>query len=223
MTGGAAGAAGAAGPAVRWLLSDVGGVLELVDDAAWPGRFRARWAERLGMTTDDFSARLAAADLPDASRQTGVVDRYWGAIGAALELGADQLAVMRADFWDAYCGTLNQPLYDFLAGLRGTIGLAILSNSGDGAREEEERRFRFSAVFDPICYSHEIGVNKPDPEAFRITLERLGADPEEVFFVDDVPENIEAARALGIGAHLHVDTDETIRVLDAVVRGSSRE
>lgn len=78
-------------------------------------------------------------------------------------------------------------------------------------------------MFDPICYSHEIGVNKPDPEAFRITLERLGADPEEVFFVDDVPENIEAARALGIGAHLHVDTDETIRVLEAVVRGSSRQ
>lgn len=223
VSGGTDGAAGAAGPVVRWLLLDVGGVLELVDDAAWPGRFRARWAERLGMTTDDFSDRLVAADLPDASRQTGVVDRYWGAIGSALGLSADQLAVIRADFWDAYCGTLNQPLYDFLAGLRGTIGLAILSNSGDGAREEEERRFRFSAVFDPICYSHEIGVNKPDAEAFRITLERLGADPDEVFFVDDVPENIEAARALGIGAHLHVDTDETIRVLDAVVRGSGRQ
>jgi len=217
-----AGTAGASVPAVRWLLLDVGGVLELVDDAAWPGHFRARWAERLGMTTDDFSARLVAADLPDASRQTGVVDRYWGAIGTALGLSAEQLAVMRADFWDAYCGTLNEPLYDFLAGLRGTIGLAILSNSGDGAREEEERRFRFSAVFDPICYSHEIGVNKPDAEAFRITLDRLQATPAEVLFIDDVPENVAAARALGIGAHLHVDTDETIRVLDAVVRGSGR-
>lgn len=219
MTGGPVGATGSA---VRWLLLDVGGVLELVDDAAWPGRFRARWAERLGMTTDDLSARLVAADLPDASRQTGVVDRYWGGIGSALGLSADQLAAMRADFWDAYCGTLNQPLYDFFAGLRGTIGLAILSNSGDGAREEEERRFRFSAVFDPICYSHEIGVNKPDPDAFRITLDRLQANADEVFFVDDVPENIEAARALGIGAHLHVATDETIRVLGAVVRGSRR-
>jgi putative hydrolase of the HAD superfamily len=214
------GTAGAPWAAARWLLLDVGGVLELVDDAAWPGHFRARWAERLGMTTDDFSARLVAADLPDASRRTGVVDRYWGGIGTALGLSVDQLAAMRADFWDAYCGTLNEPLYDFLAGLRGTIGLAILSNSGDGAREEEERRFRFSAVFDPICYSHEIGVNKPDPEAWRTALRQMGASPDEVFFVDDVPENIEAARALGIRAHLHVDTDETIRVLRAVVQGS---
>lgn len=174
------------------------------------------------MTADDFSARLVAADLPDAARETGVVDRYWGGIGTALELSALQLADMRADFWDAYCGTLNQPLFDFVAGLRGTVGLAILSNSGDGAREEEERRFAFSAVFDPICYSHEIGVTKPDPEAWRSALRQMRASPDEVFFVDDVAENIEAARAVGIRGHLHVATEETIRVIAAAVRGSGR-
>ncbi|WP_240347237.1 HAD-IA family hydrolase [Curtobacterium sp. 24E2] len=128
---------------------------------------------------------------------------------------------MRADFWDAYCGSLNEPLFDFVAGLRGTVGLAILSNSGDGARQEEERRFGFSAVFDPICYSHEIGVTKPEPEAFRIALDQLAAAPEDVLFVDDVPENIEAARAMGIRVHLHAETADTIAAIRAVVGGAA--
>ncbi len=205
------------GGGVRWLLLDVGGVLEQVDDAAWPGQFRTRWAAAFGMTDEEFSARLSNADLPDAARRTGVDDEYWGTIGAALGASAEVLASMRADFWDAYCGTLNQPLFDFLAGLRGQVGLAILSNSGDGAREEEERRFGFSAVFDPISYSHEIGVTKPEPEAFRIVLDRLDAAPADVLFIDDVPENIEAARAMGIRAHLHEATADTIAAIRAAM------
>lgn len=205
------------GGGVRWLLLDVGGVLEQVDDAAWPGQFRRRWAAAFSLTDEEFSARLSNADLPDAARRTGVDDEYWGRIGAALGASAEVLASMRADFWDAYCGTLNQPLFDFLAGLRGQVGLAILSNSGDGAREEEERRFGFAAVFDPICYSHEIGVTKPEPEAFRIVLDRLDAAPADVLFIDDVPENIEAARAMGIRTHLHEATADTIAAIRAAM------
>ncbi|WP_240347236.1 hypothetical protein [Curtobacterium sp. 24E2] len=66
------------GGGVRWLLLDVGGVLEMVDDAAWPGQFRTRWAAAFGLTDEEFSSRLSDADLPDAARRTGVDDEYWG-------------------------------------------------------------------------------------------------------------------------------------------------
>lgn len=204
-------------PEVRWLLLDIGGVLELVDDADWPRRFRDRWAARLGLTPEEFDRRQADADLPDSARRSGVEQEWWTGLGAAVGASGALLAEMRADFWDAYCGTANTELLDALAGLQGRVGLAILSNSGDGAREEEERRYGFSRLFDPIRYSHETGLSKPDPRAFKSALAALDAAPQEVLFVDDVPANVDAARALGIRAHLHEGNPGTLAAIRAAL------
>jgi putative hydrolase of the HAD superfamily len=198
---------------IRWLLLDIGGVLEVVDDQGRSETFAARWAPALGLTPEQFSDRVAAADLPDATRRTGVAEAYWHGVGAAVGASPEQLASMRADFWDEYCGVADEQLLSYLSGLRGRVGLALLSNSGDGAREEEERRYGFSRLFDPICYSHELGVSKPDPDAFRLALERMDAQAASVFFVDDVGENVAAARAIGMRAHLHVETRSTIAAI----------
>lgn len=205
---------------VHWLLFDVGGVLERVDDAAWPARFLATCADRVGLSPDELSARVRAAGLPDSTIRSGVQEAYWAAFGAAIDADDATLAALRADFWDAYCGTANDVLLGEARSLRGRVGLAILSNSGDGAREEEERRYGFGAVFDPICYSHELGVRKPDPRAFALALEAMGAEPGEVLFLDDLPANVAAAEAVGIRAHLHVDDDETLAVIRAAVADS---
>jgi FMN phosphatase YigB (HAD superfamily) len=199
---------------VTWLLLDIGGVLELVDDATWPEEFARRWERRLGLEAGEYDRRLAAVELPDATRSPGVADRYWREVATALGADEPARAEMVADFWDAYCGRRNDVLLDHLATLRGRVGLAILSNSGDGAREEEERRYAFSELFDPILYSHEIGVVKPDEDAFRITLSTLGAQPGEVFFIDDASHNVESAQRLGIRAHLYIDAASAIDAIE---------
>ena len=49
-------------------------------------------------------------------------------------------------------------------------------------------------------------VMKPDPQYFRIALERFGLKPEKCFFVDDSPPNVESALCCGIsGAVFHGD------------------
>ena len=202
---------------VRWLLFDVGGVLETADDDRWPGEFVARWAGHLGLGVEEFEARVETAGLPDASTRSGVEDEFWQRYGAAVGADAHALAAMREDFWDAYCGEANTPLLDFVRGLDARVGRAILSNSGDGARREEERRFGFSEIFDPICYSHEIGVNKPDPGAFHVALSAMAAAPRDVVFVDNLQANIDAARQLGITGVLHVDNASTTAAITALL------
>ena len=51
-------------------------------------------------------------------------------------------------------------------------------------------------------FSYELGLHKPDERIYRVVLERLNAQPAECFFLDDRPENVEAARAVGIDAHV---------------------
>ena len=46
---------------------------------------------------------------------------------------------------------------------------------------------------------------KPDPEIYRILLERFNLKPEECVFIDDFPKNIEAARKAGMNGIVFTD------------------
>ncbi len=199
---------------MKWILYEIGGVLEVVDDGRWPDVLRETWGVRFGLKVDEVRSRMRDADLPDMSLRTGVADEYWRKLGVALRATPTDVATMHSEFWDAYCGVANTALLDHARSLRGRAGLAILSNSGDGAREEEERRFGFSSIFDPICYSHEQGVAKPDPGSYTMALQRMGASPEEVLFIDDNEGPVFGVRQCGIRAELHVRNETTIAAIE---------
>ncbi|MFE6995551.1 HAD family hydrolase [Microbacterium sp. NPDC057659] len=201
--------------AKKWILFDIGGVLEVVDDDAWQEQWWQRWCTHTGLERPDFDARVEGAELPEIDVKAGLEAEFWQRLGTALALDADDRDAMRADFWDAYCGTANTELIEFARSLRGRAGLAILSNSADGAREEEERRYGFSEIFDPICYSHEQGVNKPDPQAYLLALQKLDADAADVLFIDDRQHSIDGAAAVGIRGVLQRDNALTIAAIEA--------
>lgn len=210
---------------VKAVVFDIGGVLERVDDDAWPEVWIGRWERRMNLPAGHVLARLAQhespGDLTTGDLTTGGMteaqmrQRY----AEALELDDAQADQMMAEMWDAYCGELDVELRDFVAGLRPAYTTAILSNSADGARREEQRRFGFEDLVDVIVYSHEVGLAKPDPAVFRLTEERLGVAPHEIVFLDDVPGHVHAARGLGWHAVRHVDSARSIleiqRLLDA--------
>jgi putative hydrolase of the HAD superfamily len=63
----------------------------------------------------------------------------------------------------------------------------------------------YDDLFDVSCYSAEMRVAKPDPDYFRIAVERIGARAEEVLFVDDRSDNVDGARQAGLAAvHWHM-------------------
>lgn len=60
----------------------------------------------------------------------------------------------------------------------------------------------YDALFDVSCYSHDLGAAKPDPVYFERAVERIGVEPGEVLFVDDLADNVASARSVGlIGVH----------------------
>lgn len=56
--------------------------------------------------------------------------------------------------------------------------------------------------FEQRFFSCELRRIKPEPEAYEEVVRALGAQPSEIVFFDDRPPNVEAARRLGIQAHL---------------------
>lgn len=60
------------------------------------------------------------------------------------------------------------------------------------------RKMGYYDLFSPLLLSYEIGVKKPNPEAFRILLKTLNLPASSVLFIDDRTENVEAAKKEGI-------------------------
>ena len=74
----------------------------------------------------------------------------------------------------------------------------------------QRQRFEFLSWLDGIVVSGDEGVIKPDLRIFRILLERYAIAAEEAVFIDDNPENAEAAAALGIHG-IHFQSPEFLR------------
>ena len=68
--------------------------------------------------------------------------------------------------------------------------------------------------FDAVVLSEHEGIRKPDPEIYLIAAKKLGEPPEACVFVDDVPRNVEGARAVGMAGVLHKDAAITIPKLE---------
>lgn len=85
---------------------------------------------------------------------------------------------------------------------------AILTNN---VKEWEDWREMVDAhIFDLVVDSSHVGMRKPDPAIYRLTCERLGIHTHDAAFVDDIPANVDGARAVGLHAIRFTTTDEVL-------------
>jgi putative hydrolase of the HAD superfamily len=125
---------------------------------------------------------------------------YWQKVahGAGFELTPDRLSAFHHHdslMW----ANLNAPMLAWAAALQAAgIKTAILSNMGEVNLAYMRRNFDWLSGFTHLTWSCELRTAKPDPAIYQHTLDRLGVQPAEAIFIDDIPANIAAARALGI-------------------------
>jgi epoxide hydrolase-like predicted phosphatase len=128
--------------------------------------------------------------------------------GLERELGhRPTLHRFREIYFEALHG--NEPMLDLMRELaqRG-YRLAILTNN---VREWEElwrAKLPLDEIFELIVDSAWVGMRKPDPAIYELTLDRLGGlEAGRCLFVDDNELNVEAARKLGMQA-VHFRSNE---------------
>lgn len=108
----------------------------------------------------------------------------------------------------------NGELLDVLSDLGPGVRVAVLSDNGPVLLDRIDRVLgHWRPRFEQIIFSYEIGVLKPARKAFDHALERLAIPASRTVFLDDRPDNVEAADRLGIRAHLYTGVPETRRIL----------
>ncbi|MDO4706825.1 MAG: YjjG family noncanonical pyrimidine nucleotidase [Porphyromonadaceae bacterium] len=69
--------------------------------------------------------------------------------------------------------------------LKGRYRICILSNGFASVQYDKLERSGLMPYVDAVVLSDEVGVHKPDPEIFRIALERMGCVAEESLMIGD--------------------------------------
>ena len=199
---------------IQAVVFDIGGVLEITDPGQ-PG-------PHLGTHP---RPRPGGNELPAGRGGRGRGGgRHFRAAGrpayrGLLGLDAGQLRTFLADLWTEYLGTLNTELAAFFASLRPRYRTGIISNSFVGARHREEQCYGFAGMTDLIVYSHKAGLCKPDPRIYQLACDGLAVPQAGTVFLDDLPENVAAARQAGMRAVLFRRTGQAIADIQALLDG----
>lgn len=195
---------------IRAVVFDIGGVLELVDE---PAPWVSAWEDRLGLPEGGLRDRVTTI-WQQGRIGTATFEQIEAATARVLDLGRHDSQRLWEDVWEWYLGRPNEPLLDHFDMLRTRCRTAILSNSFVGARERENERYGYGTRCELVVYSHEEGLEKPDPRSYLLVCDRMGIQPTDVIFVDDVDANIIAARELGMRGVLFQDADQTIAEIE---------
>ena len=76
------------------------------------------------------------------------------------------------------------------------------------------KNYGVADYFERIFLSQEMHLQKPDAEIFNEVLRQTGIRAEDSIFIDDLPENCEAARSVGIQAFQNTNFDDWELFLD---------
>lgn len=204
---------------IEAFVFDCGGVLLRDGDE----RAYRRWEQRLGLSEGELKRRLWAGE-PWIRAERGELSEaeFWRQAGAALGLSTgQQIDRLARDLWESW--QVDRQVLATVDKARRRYRVAMLSNATDVLEDQLAQRYGVADRFELIVNSSHEGVAKPDAAIYRILLDRLELEAEQVVFIDDLPENVSAAAELGMHVIWFVGPDELRRQLAGYLDGDAED
>ncbi|QSQ18362.1 HAD family hydrolase [Myxococcus landrumensis] len=180
---------------VKAVLLDLGNVLVFHDNVLLFSRLGAC----AGMQPHEVSQRLMGAGWTAANRglldAEGIRQSVCGALNMKLPMAEF------APLWSSHF-TPHEAVLPRVESLVGKVKLVLVSNTNALHAAYLRPRLPLLKHFTSLVMSCDVGSVKPEPDIYRIALERAGCEPGEAAFFDDLPEFVEAANAMGMRGHL---------------------
>ncbi len=173
-----------------------------------------RMLDFTALTPDQMSERSRDLEYKLYLGEIGEQE-FWNSVISRFKMQQDNFTVeeLRQGYYDSY--TVYDEVLELIRKTRYGFTHALLSNMGADMSGRIRIEHGANALFNPILFSHEIGIRKPDPKAFLLMLERLNLTAEQTLFIDDIQRNIEAATKLGINTIWFEDRESGVNKVRA--------
>jgi epoxide hydrolase-like predicted phosphatase len=139
-------------------------------------------------------------------------DEYLTRVGALLGRPADEI-----DAITSARRVRNERMIRLARSLHPEYKVALLSNVGRGVISETFTSNELRELFDAVVLSSEVGIVKPHADIYELVATRLGLSCEECIMIDDIPVNIEGAKAVGMQGIVCTDTEQLERDLKTLL------
>jgi epoxide hydrolase-like predicted phosphatase len=194
------------------IIWDLGGVILRTEDFS----YREKWEKRLGMDTWGLANLIFGSEASKlASAGKASIDDIWIAIQEKLGLNDEEMDQLKVDFFAG--DYMDESLLSFIRRLKNSYKMGLITNAWPDVRYWLEKKWNIADIFDHIVISAEVGLLKPDPEIYFLSLQGLDVKPGEAIFIDDFKENVEGARAVGMQAIQFQDPAKVIVELKEIL------
>lgn len=180
---------------IKAIVFDIGGVLIRTEDRTGREMLEENYQLPPGGVDD-----LVFNSKPAAESTVGLVERemIWQHVAEQLSLTPHELQAFKTAFWQG--DQIDRKLLEYLESLKNTYITALLSNAWMGTRNYLANKLKIieGITVDHLLISSELGAAKPNKKIYQILAETLQCSFDQILFVDDFMENIQAAQELGI-------------------------
>ena len=179
---------------VKAVVFDIGNVLM---DFGWKAYLEKQWPDDPAMREELANATFLSEEWQEGDRRDMTAEEWtvrYIKNAPHLEKEIRQICTHLRDIFSVYPYTRSWIRTMKKMGYR----VYYLSNYARTAFEQTEDMLDFTEEMDGGLFSYREELAKPNPDFYRLLCERYDLDPKEVFFFDDLEENVEAARRAGM-------------------------
>jgi epoxide hydrolase-like predicted phosphatase len=188
------------------LLFDLGGVVIDIDfDRAF-----TVWAQHSQLTSEEIK-KFFTFDDPYQRHERGEISAsaYYDHLAATLQLDTDHAHI--ADGWNSIFVREISGTTEAIRAMRKQIPCYAFTNTNAAHMAAWTTMFpSVASSFDRIFASHQMGLRKPERQAFDHIAQAIAVAPRSILFFDDLLENVQAAAAAGLQA-IHVRSPDDVR------------
>ena len=186
---------------IRALFWDVGGVL-LTN--AWDHEQRDLAIARFGIDRAEFEARHKEL-VPAFERGRMELDEY---LQRSVFYQARSFSREEFKQFMFSLSKLRPGVLQIARGLARKYFMGTINNESRELNQYRIEMFGLAGCFDLFVSSCFVGLRKPDERIYRMALDLRQREAEECCFIDDRPENIEAAAKVGMRTILMKDAEQ---------------
>ena len=200
------------GKKITTIVFDIGGVLLDIH----PERTYQYISDSTDINIDVVKNRFPW-DAHDEYERGNLTDKEW--FFAFRDSLPQPCCLKEMDFWKGWSLLLGKEkeTVKLLSVLSKSYSTWLLSNTNPKHIQDEiEKKYLFPNLVSGAIYSFDTGCRKPDPKIYDKLLIEAKSKPIECVFIDDLIENVNAARLVGMHAIHYIDYNMLLSELNKI-------